>query len=46
MYDLIHTTRNTLKRENFNMKNTKIAFYSLKQYLSIDIWIFIAAHQR
>ena len=37
MYDSIHTTRNTFKRENFNMKNGEIAFCSLKQYLLIDI---------
>ena len=38
----MHTTRNTFKRENFIMenKNTEIAFYSCKQYLSI------AAHRR
>ena len=30
--------RNTFKRENLNIKNTEIAFYSFKQYLSIDIY--------
>ena len=35
----MHTTRNTFKRENFNTKNTEIAFYSFKQYLSMDIHI-------
>ena len=34
----MHTTRNTFKRENFNMKNAETAFYSFKQYLSIDIY--------
>ena len=36
---LIHTTKNAFKRENFNMKNTEIAFYSFKQfgYLFLDI---------
>ena len=33
----MHTARNTFKRENFNTKNTEIAFYSFKQYLSMDI---------
>ena len=28
-------------KENFNMKNTEIAFYSFKQYLSIDIYMDI-----
>ena len=28
-------------KENFNMKNTEIAFYSFKQYLSIDIYMHI-----
>ena len=37
----MHTTRNTFKRESFNMKNTEIAFYSFKQYLSIDIYMDI-----
>ena len=33
----MHTTRNIFKRENFNMKNTESAFYSIKQfgYLSL-----------
>ena len=35
----MHTTRNTFKRENFNTKNTEIAFYSFKQYLSMDFHI-------
>ena len=30
--------RNTFKRENLNIKNNEIAFYSFKQYLSIDIY--------
>ena len=33
----IHTTRNTFKRENFNMNNTEIPFCSCKEYLSLDI---------
>ena len=37
----MHTTRNTFKRKSFNMKNTEIAFYSFKQYLSIDIYMDI-----
>ena len=28
----MHTTRNIFKRENFNMKNVKIAFYYFKQF--------------
>ena len=31
-------TTNTFKRENFNMKNSEIAFYSFKQNLSIYKW--------
>ena len=32
---------NSFKRENFNMKNTEIAFYSFKQYLSLDTYMDI-----
>ena len=35
----IRNTRNTFRREN--MKNTNIAFYYFKQYLSIDIYMDI-----
>ena len=37
----MHTTRNAFKKENFNMKNTEIAFYFFKQYLSIGIYTVI-----
>ena len=39
MYDQIHTTRKTFKRENFNMKNIENAFSSFEQvgYLSLHI---------
>ena len=37
----MHTSRSTFKRVNFNMKNSDIAFYSLKQYLSLDIYMDI-----
>ena len=33
--------RDTFKRQNLNIKNTEIAFYSFKQYLSIDIYMDI-----
>ena len=35
----MHTTRNTFKRENLNMKSTETAFYSFKKfgYLSLHI---------
>ena len=35
----MHTTRNIFKRDNFNMKNNKTAFYYFKQfgYLSLHI---------
>ena len=37
----IHTTRNTFKRENFNMKLffTEIAFHSFKQFGYLSLYI-------
>ena len=37
----MYAIRNTFKRENFNVKKTEIAFYSFKQFLSIDIYMDI-----
>ena len=44
IYDYVHTTRNTFKRENSNMNNTEIVFYSVKLYLSIDIYMNICRY--
>ena len=39
----MHTTRNSFKRENFNMKNTETAFHSFQkfEYLSLHIVFFL-----
>ena len=37
----MYITRNTFKRENFNMKKIEIIFYYFKQFLSIDIYMGI-----